>query len=57
MLYKNTYVLQVVNAYLGARPQFIYTAGNNASSGGTERQKVHKGGRVPQWFGHVTPLT
>ena len=43
MLYKNPFVLQVVNAYLGARPQFIYTAGNNASSGGTQRQKVHKG--------------
>lgn len=43
MLYKNPFVLQVVNAYLGPRPQFIYTAGNNASSGGKERQRVHKG--------------
>lgn len=47
MLYKNPFVLQVVNAYLGPRPQFIYTAGNNASSGGTERQRVHKGRSPP----------
>ncbi|ORY24566.1 hypothetical protein BCR39DRAFT_546491 [Naematelia encephala] len=33
MLYKNPFVLQVINAYLGARPQFIYTAGNNATKG------------------------
>ncbi|KAK8864111.1 hypothetical protein IAR55_001357 [Kwoniella newhampshirensis] len=50
-LHKNPFVLQVLNAYLGARPQFVYTCGNNATKRGTERQKVHTGeSETSAWF-------
>ncbi|KAJ9255534.1 hypothetical protein DTO207G8_2924 [Paecilomyces variotii] len=51
-VYMNPFVIQVMNAYLGARPRWNFITGNNAL-GNTKglRQPVHKDIR---WSGHPT---
>ncbi|KAH8895866.1 hypothetical protein GQ53DRAFT_714568 [Thozetella sp. PMI_491] len=51
-VYLNPFVIQIVNAYLGARPRWNFITGNNALAGtGGLRQPVHKDIR---WKGHPT---
>jgi ectoine hydroxylase-related dioxygenase (phytanoyl-CoA dioxygenase family) len=51
-IYMNPFVIQVMNAYLGARPRWNFITGNNALSHTDDmRQPVHKDIR---WPNHVT---